>query len=244
MLKNWWHSTVFFLAASRSSVPKNELESGSHHQNVGPKMGPFSEPLGYVPILEYYQQAPKMGPNSGPVFGPTFPPFGMHFIASQYTKKRKTGNSKITISFLSTQLRQPQERCCTCRNNDSDAIELTMNQTSDTLEAPPALGKNLNSWTQKRAYGRHRKFERQLAKPSRNLGRKPQEKSNIRKLLQACVENEKPTMETETIQRNFGNRQETDRKTTNPKKIQNTRHKTGRPNCERPVMETCTKTET
>ena len=101
----------------------------------------------------------------------------MHFIASQYTKKRKTGNSKITISFLSTQLRQPQNRCCTCRNNDSDAIELTMNQTSDTLEAPPALGKNLNSWTQKRAYGRHRKFERQLAKPSRNLGRKPQERN-------------------------------------------------------------------
>ena len=28
-----------------------------------------------------------------------------------------------------------------------------------TLEAPPALGKNLdNFWTQKRAYGRHRKI--------------------------------------------------------------------------------------
>ena len=129
---------IFPCSASRSSVPKNELESGSHHQNVGPKMGPFPEPLGYVPILESYQQAPKMGPNSGPVFGPTFSPFGMHFIASQYTKKRKTGTFKITISFLSTQLRQPQESCCTCRNNDSDAIVLTMNQTSDT-------GKGCNS---------------------------------------------------------------------------------------------------
>ena len=97
-------------------------------------MGPFPEPLGYVPILDSYQQAPKMGPNSGPVFGPTFSPFGMHFIAFTQ-KKRKTGNSKITISFLSTQLQQPQERCCACRNNDNDAIVLTMNQTFDTVRA-------------------------------------------------------------------------------------------------------------
>ena len=60
-----------------------------------------------------------------------------------------------------------------------------------------------------------------LAKPSRNVW----------SILQACVENEKPTMETETIQRNFGNRQKTDKQQT---KIQSTRHKTGRPNCERP----------
>ena len=63
-------------------------------------------------------------------------------------------------------------------------------RTATTLEGLPALGKNLdNSWTQKRAYTRRRKFERQLAKPSRNLGRKLEEKSNLRKLLQTCVEN-------------------------------------------------------
>ena len=52
------------------------------------------------------------------------------------------------------------------------------------------------------------------------------EKSSIRKLLQACVENEKPTIETETIQRNFGNRQNGNRD--NPKKLWNRQKQAGK----------------
>ena len=137
-----------------------------------------------------------MGPDSGPVFGPTFSPFGM-FSIHKKAQNRHFQNHNFFLAnaataasrkMLHTQKQRQRRHCVDNEPNFRYS------------EAPPALGKNLdNFWTQKRAYGWHRKFERQLAK------------------LQACVENEKPTMETETIQKNFGNRQETDRKTNRKK---------------------------
>ena len=141
-------------------------------------MGPFSEPLGYVPILEYYSKLQKWVSNSAPFLAPTF--FTFLECTSLLLNTQKSAKQAIPKSqFLSCQRSYGSLKidAAHAETTTADAIELTMNQTSDTLEAPPALGKNLNSWTQKRAYGRHRKFERQLAKPSRNLGRKPQERN-------------------------------------------------------------------
>ena len=64
-------------------------------------MGPFSEPLGYVPILESYQQAPKMGPNSGPVFGPLFHLLECTSLLLNTQKSAKQALSKS--QFLSCQ---------------------------------------------------------------------------------------------------------------------------------------------
>ena len=103
----------------------------------GPKNGTVFGALGICVNWNLTSKLQKWVPIPAPFLAPLFHLLEC-FIASQYTKKRKTGTSKITISFLSTQLRQPQERHCTRRNNDSDAIVLTMNQTSDTLEDPEA----------------------------------------------------------------------------------------------------------
>ena len=94
----------------------------------GPKNGTVSGAFGICANIRFLPASSKNGSQFRPRFWPHFFTF-WNALHCFYTKKRKTGNSKITISFLSTQLQQPQERCCACRNNDNDAIVLTMNQT-------------------------------------------------------------------------------------------------------------------
>ena len=104
-----------------------------------------------------------MGLNSGPVFGPTFSPFwnALHcFLIHKTSAKQALPKSQ----FLSCQQpRQPQDAAR--GDNDSNNIVLTRNKTLlfPTLWRPlQHLAKNLNNFrTQKRACGRHRKFEQQ-----------------------------------------------------------------------------------
>ena len=126
----------------------------------------------------------KMGPNSGPVFGPTFSPFlECTSLLLFYTKKRKTGTSKITISFLSTQLRLPQDAAHA--DNDSNKIVSTMSKTllfPILWRAPQHLAKISTIFGPRSGLMDGTKFERQTCKSFRNLGGNCQEKSSERKL--------------------------------------------------------------
>ena len=93
-----------------------------HHQNVGPKMGPFLEPLirATIRIL-------LAGSKNGSQFRPRFwshffTLFGIHFIAFFAQNKRKTSKTL----FLYCQQVKAASTCCTRGDNDSLHIVLTM----------------------------------------------------------------------------------------------------------------------
>ena len=133
----------FFLLCIQIFGSKKRAGKWFPPPKCGPKNGTVSGAFGICANIRFLPASSKNGSQFRPRFWPHFFTF-WNALHCFYTKKRKTGNSKITISFLSTQLQQPQERCCTCRNNDNDAIVLTMNQTFDTVRA--AIPENTSTW--------------------------------------------------------------------------------------------------
>ena len=108
-----------FWSASRFSVPKNELESGSPPPKCGPKNGTVFGALGIRANIRILPAGSKNGSQFRSRFwSHFFTLFGMHFIAFFAQNKRKT--SKITISFLLAA--KAASTCCTRGDNDSNNI--------------------------------------------------------------------------------------------------------------------------
>ena len=117
------HTAAFldgiFWSASRSSVPKNELESRSPPPKCGPKNGTVFGALGIRANIRILPAGSKNGSQFRSRFwSHFFTLFGMHFIAFFAQNKRKT--SKITISFLLAA--KAASTCCTRGDNDSNNI--------------------------------------------------------------------------------------------------------------------------
>ena len=129
-----------------------------------------------------------MGLNSGPVFGPTFSPFlectSLLFFAQN---KRKTSKTQ----FLSGQQAKTASTCCTRGDNDSLHVVLTMSFFRHSGGPSNTWQKSRQFRTQKAGLWTARNLNGKLAKSSRNLGRKLQERTSTQKLLQVCVGNRK-----------------------------------------------------
>ena len=186
-------------SASRSSLPKNELESASPPPKYSPKNGTVFGALAIRAILESYRQAPKMGLNSGPVFGPTFSPFFFECIYCFFCKtSTKLPKSRFLVSS------QGSLKICTRGDNDSNNIVLTMNFFRHS-------GDPSNTWQKistifgprKRVRGRHRKFERQTCQAFPKTTRTVVKHTKTVASLCGKWEIE---LETQTFERKFGDR--------------------------------------
>ena len=96
-----------FWSASRSSVPKNELESGSPPPKCGPKNGSVFGALGIRANIRILPAGSKNGSQFRSRFwSHFFTLFGMHFIAFFCTKQAQ--NFQNHNFFLVSKPKQPQ----------------------------------------------------------------------------------------------------------------------------------------